>query len=150
PQTVLAARRGVSHTYVMSRKKKHRDSPQLAEAAIAEASERRIARPRPAATNHEPAANGSPVADKALDSVESAKAMAVHVEEPVGEQVFLAEHFLNRELSWLEFNARVLEEAVDTTNPLLERVKFLAIFSSNLDEFFMVRVSGLREQAFED
>ncbi|HEX9740134.1 MAG TPA: hypothetical protein VGA29_05105, partial [Ignavibacteriaceae bacterium] len=53
-------------------------------------------------------------------------------------------NFYNRELSWLSFNYRVLQEAKDPTVPLFERIKFLAIYSSNLDEFFRVRVASLR------
>lgn len=64
----------------------------------------------------------------------------------MSKQEFKPEHFLNRELSWLEFNQRVLDEALDASNPLLERLKFFAIVSSNLDEFFEVRVARLKQE----
>ena len=59
------------------------------------------------------------------------------------------EQYINRDISWLEFNARVLGEAADKGNPLLERLKFIAIFSSNLDEFYMVRIAGVSQQLGE-
>src|SRR5882724_10298350 len=82
-------------------------------------------------------------------------AMATSVLASIGDHGFLnerllvalAEVWIDRDLSWLEFNHRVLAEAFDERTPLLERVKFLAIFSSNLDEFFMKRMALLREDS---
>src|SRR5437588_8101153 len=75
-------------------------------------------------------------------------AVAPQLAEPVECPVDLSDpaNFINRELSWLEFNRRVLEEAQDPTQPLIERVKFMTIFSGNLDEFFEIRVAGIKQQ----
>src|SRR6266404_7125439 len=76
----------------------------------------------------------------------SAKVELLPKDGPQEERLSAPENFINRELSWLEFNRRVLEEAQDPTQPLIERVKFLTIFSSNLDEFFEIRVAGIKQQ----
>ena len=65
---------------------------------------------------------------------------------PVGPNLEEPQFYFNRELSWLDFNERVLQLAEDASVPLMERLKFAAIFTSNLDEFFMIRVAGLHDQ----
>src|ERR1044072_3256616 len=87
----------------------------------------------------EASTDGWVATDSTPDSPPAAKAAA-------GENALREDRYLNRELSWLDFNARVLALAADPSLPLLERAKFLAIFASNLDEFYMLRVAGLKRR----
>jgi polyphosphate kinase len=83
---------------------------------------------------------------QASDTADSAPEAPPAATSPAVDNALPEDRYLNRELSWLEFNARVLALAADTSLPLLERAKFLAIFASNLDEFYMVRVAGLKRR----
>src|SRR3989475_5798347 len=85
-------------------------------------------------------------AQSRVETEEGAVIVPVAAEQTAHERFGDPKNFINRELSWLEFNRRVLEEAQDPTQPLIERVKFLCIFSSNLDEFFEIRVAGIKQQ----
>src|SRR3954449_2342433 len=87
------------------------------------------------------AAQGTPLTEEKSDAT-----AVPQVVQTVHDRFGDPKNFINRELSWLAFNQRVLEEARDPNQPLIERVKFLTIFSSNLDEFFEIRVAGIKQQ----
>src|SRR2546429_2833076 len=87
-----------------------------------------------------------PEATARTEEEESSAVAAPEVVQTAHERFGDPKNFINRELSWLEFDRRVLEEAQDPRQPLIERVKFLTIVSSNLDEFFEIRVAGIKQQ----
>ena len=106
---------------------------------------RRLALPRPQSQTIVDLANMAQAQPKP-EAEENAAIVAISADQTAHERFGDPKNFINRELSWLEFNRRVLEEAQDPTQPLIERLKFLCIFSSNLDEFFEIRVAGIKQQ----
>ena len=94
--------------------------------------------------NAPPGANPRPNAVDCQHGALENHTMARTIQKTVQKQTL----FNGRDQSWMQFNRRVLEEAADERNPILERIKFLAIFTSNLDEFFMVRMSGAKKLRF--
>jgi polyphosphate kinase len=110
---------------------------------IAERAERAVASSEPASAEGPEAAAGPASADETDGQTQAAGTEGTNDREPELFGPLPANRYLDREESWLRFNQRVLELAEDESVPLLERVRFLAIFASNLDEFFMVRVAGL-------
>jgi polyphosphate kinase len=98
----------------------------------------------------EPPTKQKPVRRRAAPVAKNVHSRNSVSRKPLSQRRSRAELYFNRELSWLDFNARVLSEAASETNPLLERIKFLAIFANNLDEFFMIHVPGMMQRSVDE